>query len=179
MSRKSIHDVKNYNFSQTDMLFLDTNIWMYLYGPQPTQKRDVKAYSDALARALEAKSRIYINITIVSEFINASIKAEANLHKEKYKKFKDFRKSSHFKTAAKETSSAVNRILKICTRKESGFVSLDIEALLGNYAQGHADFNDLAIVDLCQRQKLKLITNDGDFKNQDISILTANKKMLK
>ena len=39
-------------------------------------------------------------------------------------------------------------------------------------------FNDQVITEICKNNGFTLITNDGDFKTQEISILTANAKLL-
>lgn len=40
------------------------------------------------------------------------------------------------------------------------------------------DFVDKAIVSLCKENNLVLLTNDKDFKNADLDILTANTSIL-
>ena len=51
--------------------------------------------------------------------------------------------------------------------------------MVDQYAKGNADFNDQMIVALCKENEFKLVTDDGDFHNQDISIVTANNRLLK
>jgi hypothetical protein len=46
------------------------------------------------------------------------------------------------------------------------------------YAIGNSNFNDQIIVDICRKNKLKRVTDDGDFKSADISIVTANQRLL-
>jgi hypothetical protein len=55
---------------------------------------------------------------------------------------------------------------------------LDTKSLIDDYGDGKSDFNDLVLVELCKSKALKLVTDDGDFKGKDITILTANKKLL-
>jgi len=40
------------------------------------------------------------------------------------------------------------------------------------------DFNDKGILKICQENKFVLLTDDGDYKNSDIDILTCNKQIL-
>ena len=61
---------------------------------------------------------------------------------------------------------------------ESGFEKLKIDTLLDAYSTGDSDFNDQVIAELCKVKGLTLITHDGDFKGQGISILTANRYLL-
>ena len=53
-----------------------------------------------------------------------------------------------------------------------------MNALLNDYATGDYDFNDQVITEICKNNGFTLITNDGDFKTQEIPILTANAKLL-
>ena len=55
---------------------------------------------------------------------------------------------------------------------------LEMNDLLDDYAVGGFDFNDQVIAQLCKDKGLTLITNDGDFKGQDVTILTANRRLL-
>lgn len=62
--------VKDHEFNRNDKLFVDTNVWLYLYGPQKPKARVIDTYSSMLKRILAAGSRIYIDVLVVSEFIN-------------------------------------------------------------------------------------------------------------
>lgn len=180
MSRKSICDVKNYNFSHKDKLFLDANIWMYIHGQQESNNPLGEVYSDALGRILNAKSVICVDVLVVSEFINAFARMEwKNDEKFKEKPFKSFRNSRKFKAVALQISKYVGQILNCCAPVESGFTCVDLPTLFADYAGGRADFNDQIIAALCKRKALKLITHDSDFRNEDVFVITANKKLLK
>ena len=69
---QKIAAVGQHNFTCQDKLFLDANIWMYLYGPpQNRRSSEVRTYSKAFKNILKASSQIYIDVLVVSEFINA------------------------------------------------------------------------------------------------------------
>ena len=74
--------VGQHNFTSTDKLFLDANIWLYLYCPQGSKDYWVKTYSNVFDRILNAESRIYIDVLVVSEFINTFARQEYELAKE-------------------------------------------------------------------------------------------------
>ena len=63
-------EVRNYNFTSQDRLFLDANIWLYLYAQLKPQAHWVKIYSEVFDRILKAESEIYIDVLIVSEVVN-------------------------------------------------------------------------------------------------------------
>lgn len=171
--------ITNYNFKSSDNLLLDTNIWLFNYGPQsPMANEQVTIYSGALAKILAAKSRIYIDVLIVSEFINAYARTKYNLLSPQYIKFKQFRKSKDFKPVAQEIAASVKRVLQHCDRVENGFELLAIDTMLDEHAVGDSDFNDQILTALCKRNELKLVTDDSDFKGQGIFLITANKRLL-
>lgn len=176
--------VGRYEFTCRDRLFLDTNIWTYIYSPQdPTDKRWVSTYSRAFdsrafERILSAKSCIYVDVLVISEFINTYARIKWGLFKPHKKRFKDFRNSSDFKPIAKDIADSVKRIMKHCRPLESGFEHLDINNVLDDYVNGASDFNDQVIGKLCNANGLTLLTNDKDFHGQNIPILTANSRLL-
>ena len=177
MTNKAVA-LSSYRFTSKDQLFLDANIWLYLYGPQsPNISRKVKIYSRTFGRILKAKSRIYIDILVISEFINSYAKIRWKNVAPKIE-FKKFRNSSSFKPVAQDIAADTKRVLKHCSQIESGFGTLKMNDLLCDYSTGGSDFNDQVISELCKRKGLKLITNDGDFKGRGASVLTANKYLI-
>lgn len=177
----SAEEITRYEFQPSDELLLDTNVWMLVYGPQGSVGGRAAVYSQALANIFAAQSRIYIDVLIVSEFINTYARLKWNLWKTQSASstdFKKFRKSGDFKPIAQDIAADVKRVLKHCTRVDSGFESLAIDALIDEYAAGDSDFNDQILTTLCKRSGLKLVTDDGDFKGQGIPVITANKRLL-
>ncbi len=177
--------VRNHSFVSRDKLFFDANIWMFLYGPQRPGGRKMSAYSSAFNRALNAGSRIYIDVLILSEFINTYARRKWNILKRASpslwgsENFKDFRDSPDFKAVAREIAHSTRQILKHCHRIESGFETLEINSLITRYGSGGTDFNDQVFTQLCGTKGFTLVTDDVDFKGQGISILTANDRLLK
>ena len=175
--KNKAEEINGYAFSSADELLLDTNVWLFVYGPQKPGDCKVAVYSKALADILKARSRVYIDVLIVSEFINTYARLKWRLISPS-SKFKEFRESNEFKPVAQDIAAAAKRVLRHCTRVENGFESLAIDALLDDYAEGNYDFNDQILATLCNRRGLKIVTDDGDFKGQGISVITANKRLL-
>ena len=167
-----------YNFTAQDKLFLDTNIWLYLYGPAKPRSYWRTIYESVFNRMLRAKSRIYIDVLVVSEFINAYARLKWRDASSYPNTFKTFRSSSDFKAVAPDIAIRVQQIMKDCGRIESGFTTLPINSLLDDYISSNSDFNDQVITEICKNNGFTLITNDSDFKTQQIPILTANPSLL-
>ena len=173
--------VCNYKFSDGDQLFLDTNIWFYIFGPQEPKYQNnhwMRIYSRIFQRILKAKSRIYIDVLVLSEFINRYAKLKHDVDGPQDIKFKTFRTSQDFEPVAQDIVADVQRLLNHCIRIKSDFATLDMDTLLNDYADGDSDFNDQVITEICKNNGFTLITNDSDFKTQEIPILTANRKLL-
>ena len=130
-----------------------------------------------LKRIIVAKSNIHIDVLVVSEFINTYARLQWKVIASAMK-FKTFRNSPNFKPIAQGIADSVKRVMNHCSRMESGFEKLKIDTLLDAYSTGDSDFNDQVIAELCKVKGLTLITHDGDFKGQGISILTANRHLL-
>ncbi len=198
MNHKAI-PLEQHNFTLKDKLFLDANIWLYLYCPQGSRDNWVDIYSDVFDRILDAESQIYIDVLVVSEFINTFARQEYELAKEglelakqecelterEYElsklhlsSFKNFRNTPDFEIIAQGIAAAVKQIMKHCSRVESCFTTLGMDDLLTDYETGNFDFNDQVITEICKNNGFTLITNDSDFKTQEIPILTANAKLL-
>ena len=174
-------EVRNYKFTYQDQLFLDTNIWFYIFGPQEPKYQSnhwMRIYSRVFKRILKAGSQIYIDVLIVSEFINRYARLKRDVDAPPHIAFKDFRNGPAFKPVAQDIADDVKKIMKCCSRIESSFTTLDITSLINDYATGDFDFNDQVITEICKNNGFTLITNDGDFKTQEIPILTANSKLL-
>jgi len=170
-------EISRYDFKASDELLLDANVWLFVYGPQQPGDRKVAVYSQALAKILAAQSRIYIDVLILSEFINTYARLKWKLLSAGTS-FKRFRKSAAFKPVAQDIAADVKQVLRHCTRIEGSFDSMVIEPLIDEYAAGDSDFNDQVLTTLCQKTGLKLVTDDSDFKGRGIAVITANNRLL-
>jgi predicted nucleic acid-binding protein len=175
MPNKAVN-IAEYEFTFSDSLLLDTNVWMFVYGPQQQKDRRSDIYSRALSRILAARCRIYIDVLIVSEFVNRYARIMQSLIARE-SKFKDFRQSNDFIPVAQDIAAELGRILLHCTRVDSGFDALAIDALINEFAQGQSDFNDQVLSALCAKSGFTLVTDDSDFKGRGIPILTGNKRL--
>jgi predicted nucleic acid-binding protein len=181
-NRNNSYAIASYIFTSADNLLFDANIWLYVYGPQgnPSDWK-THAYSSALARSLTANSNLYVEVLILSEFINRYARLEYDRLVSKQvapRDFKTFRTSPDFQPIAQNIASDVSRILMHCQRTDDGFETMDINILLSEYVQGNSDFNDQVLAALCRARGFKLVTHDADFKDQGLTVITANNHLL-
>ena len=180
--RNNSFEISSYTFSSADNLLFDANIWLYIYGPQGNPGDwKTQVYSSALATALSVNSNLFIEVLILSEFINSYARFE---HKIRVNRgtapadFKRFRNSADFQPIAASIANDVRRILLHSTRTEDGFDALDITVLLNEYELGKSDFNDQILAALCKARGFKLVTHDADFNDKGLTVITANRNLL-
>ena len=170
-------NIAAYKFTSSDHLLLDANVWLFVYGPQKPGDYRAAVYSQALLSILAAKSHIYIDVLVVSEFINTYARTQFYMT-EVGGEFKQFRKSAAFKPVAQDIAAAVKRVLQHCTRVTNRFESQSIDGMLNEYAMGDSDFNDQVLLNLCKDANWMLVTDDGDFRNRGVAVITANRRLL-
>jgi predicted nucleic acid-binding protein len=178
----NIVDIRSRSFTGQDRVFVDTNVWLFIYGPaSATGAPQTATYSAALRRMRDARSSIYLDVLVLGEFINrfARIEYEHALGVREVTNFKSFRNGASFRAVAQEIATSATRIVNLCRRCQWAFSSANVGSMLVHYAQGASDFNDLALVELCREHGLTLVTDDADFKPRQIPILTANTRMLR
>jgi hypothetical protein len=176
--KHNVVDIRKHTFRKEDRVFLDANIWLFIYGPIPSRDWIIETYSNALKQILSSKALILLNVFVLNEFVNRFVKFEyEQLAPEKKWTFKDYRESDDFKDVAQEISIVVKKILKISTKFNYDFEASDVNMLLSRYEAGQLDFTDHLIMDCCELQDAILITHDKDFRNCKTPVLTANKNL--
>lgn len=177
-----IEDVLSYSFKATDRLFLDTSVWLPVYGPQADKDNNqTRFYSFAHKKIREKGCGIYLDVTVLSEFINWCARWEYNQLPDDRRpdSFKAYRNTQEFEDVAKEITINVRKILNVSKRIESGFQDIDINSVMTDFEKGKTDFNDHIIAELCKKGDYKLVTDDGDFAEIGLTIITANRRLLR
>jgi predicted nucleic acid-binding protein len=179
MIEARVQDIRFYTFRRGEDLFLDANVWLCINGPTtPSPRTSTVAYSKALRDIRLSGGTIFIDVLVLSEFINRYARLEYGQTCTDGRDFKQFRDSAEFGSIAHQISIAAKRVVTQCQRTESGFVPIDIVSLLVEYEQKRHDFNDQMIAETCRAKNLKLVTHDFDFRNFGLDILTANRQLI-
>ena len=182
MRTNNTFDITKYSFRPDDRLFLDANVWLAIEGPLGLcDERQTRTYSVAYKAMLEARCKLYLDILVLSEFVNRYARFLCHVIFPDYEptKFKQYRRSPAFGAAATEIADAVRRMLSVTEQLSTGFEMCDAEEILLRYEMDSHDFNDLLIAELCRRYRLTLVTDDSDFRAQDdLRVLTSNRFLL-
>jgi predicted nucleic acid-binding protein len=178
---KQVHSIESYHFTPGEALLFDANIWLYIYGPPSHISNQYRyAYTLGLRKIRGSGSRIVLDALVLSEFINAYARFFYNKLPidDKPADFKLFRNSSDFKPVAEQIARRARKILDKSEPVKKRFESGGMKSIISEYAEGIADFNDQILAELCRLNDLKLVTHDADFSGSNLTILTANPKLL-
>jgi predicted nucleic acid-binding protein len=176
-------DAKNVSLKQRRILF-DTNIWLILNGYSNQAKYRTEAYSEAHKRLLQNDNTIVVNDYILGEFCNRSCKIEYETHRNaandvNFPAFKRYRNTNNFLSVMESVRDTCLNIIEDCEFLAVSGGHYKITDILGRFCDGELDFSDLIMTDYCKSEKFVLMTDDFDFADCGIEIITANRKLLK
>jgi predicted nucleic acid-binding protein len=160
-------------------VFFDANVVIYIFWPLYPGPHYTQQYSSILGLLIKQGNALKINKIILSEVINRI----ARLEYQNYLclnsisiPFKEFRDSEEGQSVLQDIYNIIRiNILDKFTLSEKSFSIDDIKSLL---RVDVLDFNDKLIVAECKENGYLLLTNDADYKDVDIDVLTVNKKIL-
>ncbi len=165
----NILDAKKQSFFPEDNIMIDTNVWIYMEGPEAAAHD--RGYSDIYYQMLESGAKLYVNFSIISEFINHSIYLSYDSFRIKrgftrkefpfkncYKKEQDFKEHYAICLGTVE-EDILSKATLITTYSDSGKKAFEDSKKLGNIL----DFNDFIIIEDSLRNNCKVLTADGDY----------------
>jgi predicted nucleic acid-binding protein len=172
--------IAQYTVRSNEEYFFDTNVWLFIFAPLAGAKKDKqRIYSGLLKDIISRGDTIWINSQVVAEYINRCLRMEFDQWKIREQKpladyKRDFRPTTDYLAALKSAKSLISVILQSCTRHPDDFHTIDINAILSSMGSS-CDYGDAIMIELCQRKKFKLVTDDSDMtKNKlPITVLTA------
>jgi predicted nucleic acid-binding protein len=152
-------------------IFIDANIFIYLFWATGTHSFE-KQYASVYRKLLKQRNKLFVDFWVISEIVNSVLRME-------YKKmrsdsnFKSFRNSQTGQDALSDICLIIkNEILPKVNIAGKEYDKCDIESLL---VVDDLDFTDKHIVRLCRDRSFVLLTNDKDFKDSCVDILSGNR----
>jgi len=157
-------------------IFFDANILIYLFWPTKAQWE--RKYSSIYGVLVRSNAQMYVDFIVLSEVINRAIRFEYknylkahNLNSDSFI-FKQYRNSLDGQQSISDVYDIVKTdILGHFNIAGKYFQEVDITQLLSDT---EIDLNDKAIELICQENNFILLTNDGDFRNSSLDILSEN-----
>jgi predicted nucleic acid-binding protein len=155
-------------------IFVDANVLIYLFWATGQHSFESN-YARVFRNLLRQGNKLYVDFLVISEVINRVLRIE-HQKLNSNQKFKEFRNSQEGKDVISDIYLIVqNEILSSFKIIGKSFDKIDIEGFL---IVDQLDFVDKATVSVCTENNLVLLTNDRDFKNSGLDILTGNPHIL-
>lgn len=175
-NRYSQSNISNINDKK---VFFDANILIYLFWA--TGSSWEQTYANLYSRLNRQNNSYVIDFLVISEFINRAIKMEYQnylnengLTSQEYK-YKAYRDSQDGKEALNDIYTIVSsEILEAFEVVEKVYSKEDISSM---FIVDGLDFTDKAIEQICSENDFVLLTNDKDFKDSTIDILSCNRNL--
>lgn len=159
-------------------VFVDANVLIYLFWATGQYNYE-KSYASVFYKLLKQGNNLYVDFLVVSEVVNRTARNELKRilgRNPNPKEFKTFRDSQEGQDTLNDIYTIFrDDVLKRFNMAGKNFDKATIESFL---TVDNLDFVDKAIVALCKENNLVLLTNDRDFKDADLDILTGNVKIL-
>ena len=169
-----------YEINQLDELtsekfFFDTNILLYLFYSHTVDWAS-RSYSSLYMQMLNRKMQMYIDNTVLSEFINRVLRIEYDMKMKmspnEFMPFKRYRDTIDGQHTVNHANNLVKDILRFILIDGEVMDKMDIQSIL---IVDSLDYNDKIIEHLCESKGYILVTNDIDFKESEIDILSAHR----
>ena len=155
-------------------IFFDANVLIYLFWPTGQHSFE-QNYARVFRNLLRQGNNLFVDFLVTSEVINRILRNE-HQRINPSQKFKDFRNSEDGKDALEDIYIIVkNDILARFKVVAKAFNSQEIESFL---SVDDLDFVDKATVTLCEENNFVLLTNDKDFRDCGLDMLTGNPHIL-
>ena len=160
-------------------VFFDANILIYLFWA--TGSYWEQTYANLYSRLNRQNNSYVIDFLVISEFINRAIKMEYQnyldengLTYQEYK-YKTYRDSQDGKEALSDIYTIVSsEILESFEVVEKAYSKDGVSSM---FIVDSLDFTDKAIEQICSENDFVLLTNDKDFKDSTIDILSCNRNL--
>lgn len=181
----STTNIRSYSFGPEDRLFFDTNIWLEISNPFANAHGEkARVYSKAYQEIIHKGIKIFIDICVISEFINRCARLRFEQWKEENSNsaqvsFKTYRATDDYTETIRAVENAAQSFMADCAPLNTPFSHSALRRLISECGNSRHDFNDLLIAEVCKAHKLTLVTDDGDFRDLPIPILTYNSNLLR
>jgi predicted nucleic acid-binding protein len=160
---------------QNKNIFVDANVLIYCFWETGSYRQE-RRYTKVFNELIHNPYHLFVDFIVISEIINRVLRIEQK-KLQPDSNFKKFRDSEIGKNVLSDVFLIVKQtILPQFSIVGKVFSKLEIERLL---TVDDLDFADKSTVEICKENSLVLLTNDKDFRNVDIDILTGNTNILR
>ncbi|MCL8000218.1 hypothetical protein M8994_18465 [Brucella sp. 21LCYQ03] len=166
-------------FTGRKILF-DTNVYIFIDGYDGRPKS--KIYSDYYFQVLkEKKNEVVINDYILGEFFNRSCKDHHNIcaaEESQTIPYKKRRNTPEFIEFMETIRDSCLHFIEEAQFHAACDHQTNIIGILEDSAKGRLDFSDIIIRNQCSTSGIVLVTDDFDYIDCSIDVVTANERFL-
>ena len=175
---------KNIDLLKNRKIFCDANVLIEVFSKVSPEPSSLQRDTSKIYSVIVKQKNLFVDFNVVSEFINRTHRVQfaeweqfenckPGKENQKLDYKKDFRNSREGKNTLNDIYTKVKTILNHLQVVGKAFQGDDLEHFL---QLDELDFVDKAIKSICHEHNMVLFTNDIDFKNSGIDVLTANLK---
>ena len=150
-------------------VFFDTNVLLLIfhkdYCDDPRSDKYKKLFMKILARRME----IFVNEIVLSEFYSFALRRERDRFN--FPSVKAFRDSEAGIEAREKIYGYMKAMLKQLQYLPS---NLSLSEMTDQFTVDSLDFNDKLIAETCRKNNFVLVTDDADYVDTAIDVLSAN-----
>jgi len=150
-------------------VFFDTNVLLLIFHEDfrndPRNGKYIKLFIGILARRME----IFVNEIVLSEFYSFALKRERE--KSNFPSVKAFRDSEAGIEAREEIFGYMKAMLQQLNYIPS---NLSLTEMTNQFTVDSLDYNDKLIAETCRKNDFVLVTDDADYMDTEIDVLSAN-----
>ena len=172
------YDIKRVAEIKGRGIFVDANVLMYWNWASAGSEQYAIDYSSVYMKLMKQQNKLFVDFLVISEVVNKIFKLSLNEYQKRDKNLqpKQFRDSEQGKATLSDIYSIIeNQLSDDFNIIGKAFSEDDIRGFL---VADSLDFIDKGILSICRENNFVLLTNDKDYKNSDIDILTCNKQIL-
>lgn len=155
-------------------VLLDTNTLLFAYHASLGDEERTKPYTKGMATLMGHKIKTIVTPTILSEFYNRSLKQDYEFHQNDYSSYKIFRNSDIGKECLNAVCVNIRKILQFSDLVTDS--SIEADDILDLLKTGKLDFGDALSILTARKHDYVIFTDDIDFKNAKVQVLTGNPK---
>ena len=150
-------------------VFFDTNVLLLIFHEDfrndPRNGKYIKLFIGILARRME----IFVKEIVLSEFYSFALKRERE--KSNFPSVKAFRDSEAGIEAREEIFGYMKAMLQQLNYIPS---NLSLTEMTNQFTVDSLDYNDKLIAETCRKNDFVLVTDDADYMDTEIDVLSAN-----
>lgn len=179
-----MHDIRHIRPDAFPLYFLDSNALIYHLTPRKALKHNEALYADFIDEVMALHTGgnpvkpkfIWLSLSI-SEVINTWLRMD--MKKLGLTNFKHhYRPSAHYFTTLTLLKSDLAGYEPFVETMDDAFVAMNCFKGLLPALTPDIDFNDLYFAELMRKNNVAIVTNDSDFKFEDVPIITCHPTLL-